>query len=42
MDELTNDAFDVISFTENAAGVGEAEGKNKIKTQDAKHHQSTS
>ena len=33
MDELTNDAFDVLSFTENAAGIGESEGKKKIKTQ---------
>lgn len=33
MDELTNDDFDVISFTENAAGVGDSEGKPKIKTQ---------
>ena len=36
MDELTNDAFDVLSFTENAAGIGEAEGQKKIKTQGAK------
>ena len=36
MDDLTNDSFDVISFTENAAGVGESEGKSKIKTQTPK------
>jgi hypothetical protein len=36
MDDLTNDAFDVMSFTENAAGIGESEGKNKIRTQGAK------
>lgn len=36
MEDLTNDSFDVISFTENAAGVGESEGKPKLKTQNKK------